>query len=390
MKQKEISEQVALVRRMYDEGETESAIFAALGQSREIFRDRCKRAGLEWWLQLPLEKRDPEKWERVRTSWANNLSGKHYLSVPARKEAEDKKHRAQAEAISKLIQEGRSQTAILESLNISEKVLRKRCREYGLDWWLKLPQQERDPERYDTFISKCREAAINNNRQLTEEEFAQKVHERSGGRLEYVSGFTDTDGHFIARCTTCGTKKEYACSTIRTAWFRDVIQCKRCISRQTEKRLAEKTAKSFERKQIKGKQIEFAVCRQCGALFPLSGGRKIFCSDECMRKYGNSQGSYKRDKRIKERTKDKDITLEKLYERDGGRCYLCGCKCDWDDCEREGGAFIAGDKYPSIEHVVPLSKGGEHSWENVKLACRRCNYLKSDTAPLKIEGAPRA
>ena len=32
-----------------------------------------------------------------------------------------------------------------------------------------------------------------------------------------------------------------------------------------------------------------------------------------------------------------------------------------------------------LHHVVPLAKGGEHSWGNVALAHRRCNYLKSDS-----------
>ena len=290
---------------------------------------------------------------------------------------------AQAMGIKQMISDGCTQSQILAKYNISEVTLRKRCDLAGVLWWMKLPQKERDPEKYAEFIRKCTEAAREQNRErrLSEEEFAQKVHERSGGRLEYVSGFTDTDGHFIARCTTCGTKKEYACSSIRTAWFRDAIQCQRCISRQTEKRLAEKTAKGFERKQIKGKQIEFAICRQCGALFPLSGGRKSFCSDECCHRYNNSKGHEKRDKLIRERTKDKGITLEKLFKRDGGICYLCGRSCDWNDFTMKDETFVAGESYPSIEHVVPLSRGGEHSWENVRLACRHCNSLKSDTAP---------
>ncbi|MFC9724785.1 HNH endonuclease [Bacillus cereus] len=36
------------------------------------------------------------------------------------------------------------------------------------------------------------------------------------------------------------------------------------------------------------------------------------------------------------------------------------------------------DYYPSIEHIIPVSKGGTHTWDNVKLDHRKCNYLKSN------------
>ncbi|MDQ3312022.1 MAG: HNH endonuclease, partial [Actinomycetota bacterium] len=35
----------------------------------------------------------------------------------------------------------------------------------------------------------------------------------------------------------------------------------------------------------------------------------------------------------------------------------------------------------SIDHVLPRSRGGEHIWENVAAACRRCNTVKRDRTP---------
>jgi 5-methylcytosine-specific restriction endonuclease McrA len=75
---------------------------------------------------------------------------------------------------------------------------------------------------------------------------------------------------------------------------------------------------------------------------------------------------------------DKDITVQGLFLRDGGRCYLCGKACDWADKIEIDGTIICGNRYPSIDHVRPLSKGGLHSWDNVKLAHRICNSLKND------------
>lgn len=37
--------------------------------------------------------------------------------------------------------------------------------------------------------------------------------------------------------------------------------------------------------------------------------------------------------------------------------------------------FKHGD---TIDHVIPRSRGGKHVWENVVLACKRCNAQKDD------------
>lgn len=49
-----------------------------------------------------------------------------------------------------------------------------------------------------------------------------------------------------------------------------------------------------------------------------------------------------------------------VFLRDEGRCQYCGRRAE------------------SIDHVVPRSRGGEHVWENVVAACRRCNAHKRD------------
>lgn len=75
---------------------------------------------------------------------------------------------------------------------------------------------------------------------------------------------------------------------------------------------------------------------------------------------------------------DRDITLEALYNRDGGVCALCGKPCDYENYIFDGNIFIAGNAYPSIDHIKPLSKGGSHTWNNVQLAHKQCNSIKSN------------
>ena len=89
----------------------------------------------------------------------------------------------------------------------------------------------------------------------------------------------------------------------------------------------------------------------------------------------------KRDRRIKNKEEVDSISLQELYERDKCVCWLCGELCNYDDKEyrvsKNGHGYLAtGPGYPSVDHVVPLSKGGTHTWDNVKLAHKRCNSKK--------------
>lgn len=65
------------------------------------------------------------------------------------------------------------------------------------------------------------------------------------------------------------------------------------------------------------------------------------------------------------------ITLPKLIKRDGLTCSICGLPCFY------GGSYQS-DLYPTIDHIVPISKGGGHTWNNVQVAHRLCNINKRD------------
>ncbi len=49
-----------------------------------------------------------------------------------------------------------------------------------------------------------------------------------------------------------------------------------------------------------------------------------------------------------------------VLARDGHTCQYCGSSAE------------------TVDHVVPRSRGGRHTWENVVAACRRCNSGKRD------------
>lgn len=64
------------------------------------------------------------------------------------------------------------------------------------------------------------------------------------------------------------------------------------------------------------------------------------------------------------------FTIAELYEMQEGRCYLCGGLMY---LEREAGIARA-----TVDHVVPLCRGGTNDDDNRKAAHRGCNVWKRD------------
>ena len=61
-------------------------------------------------------------------------------------------------------------------------------------------------------------------------------------------------------------------------------------------------------------------------------------------------------------------TLRALW---GDECYLCGRTMLFNPRDN------ASPLYATLEHVIPRSKGGQKTWDNIKLSCRECNSDKS-------------
>ncbi len=57
------------------------------------------------------------------------------------------------------------------------------------------------------------------------------------------------------------------------------------------------------------------------------------------------------------------LSRRAVFLRDDHRCQYCGSPAE------------------DVDHVMPRSRGGEHRWENVVAACRRCNASKQDRTP---------
>lgn len=62
----------------------------------------------------------------------------------------------------------------------------------------------------------------------------------------------------------------------------------------------------------------------------------------------------------------------KLYEKQKGRCYICG-RLTKLDSEHEN-----DDDFATVDHIIPVSKGGSSRSNNIALCCKLCNNLKGN------------
>ena len=66
-----------------------------------------------------------------------------------------------------------------------------------------------------------------------------------------------------------------------------------------------------------------------------------------------------------------DLTRHNILRRDGYRCQYCGTS-----------------KTPlTIDHVIPKTKGGQDTWENLVCACVKCNNKKGNRSPEQMNMA---
>lgn len=173
------------------------------------------------------------------------------------------------------------------------------------------------------------------------------------------------------RCEICRReyKKEY----------QKEYQKRRNVYGSMEEYLAEIARQKEERDQAKRESRKrIVVCDVCGKQFITYNPQQKRCSTECAKAHKRSkQPSKNHRKRIRMYGGEYDcsVTLKRLIERDGLRCKICGEMCDPND-HRWSKWF--GPLYPTLDHVIPLSKGGGHTWDNVQVAHAICNSAKRD------------
>jgi hypothetical protein len=99
--------------------------------------------------------------------------------------------------------------------------------------------------------------------------------------------------------------------------------------------------------------MENKICKNCGNEFPARKKNRVFCSSAC------SEAWY-----LKER-EDKRLSDYTIFQRDSFSCIYCGKS----PIEHPGLELV-------VDHIIPISQGGNESIYNLITSCVRCNMVK--------------
>jgi len=138
-------------------------------------------------------------------------------------------------------------------------------------------------------------------------------------------------------------------------------------------------------------------CIECGDHYEVGVGgnrenrrRRLsgWCSGKCEKPWVDADDESRgwvaamvRRARELNREFDPDITRRKVFEKADGVCHYCGIDTKWKAGER-----FAPD-LGTVDHVLPWEKGGNHTWDNVVLACWLCNAMKGTRLEFQSRGS---
>jgi 5-methylcytosine-specific restriction endonuclease McrA len=141
--------------------------------------------------------------------------------------------------------------------------------------------------------------------------------------------------------------------------------CKRCNARH---RLG---------KQPYAAQVtHVAACLSCGKTFLANKKKRLHCSGVCADNTANMRNWKHLQNR---RARLRGATIEsfgrkEIFERDGWICGICADPIDPD-------LKLPNTMSASVDHIIPIARGGAHERANVQAAHLKCNVIKGDKMP---------
>lgn len=148
---------------------------------------------------------------------------------------------------------------------------------------------------------------------------------------------------------------------------------KRCVTCSRAHELSRGIEKYYANKVYEARDV---LCCECGIVFHVErrARRRRYCSHACSRKAEKRRNKGQHRKRARKYgvAYDSTVKLAALMLRDNGRCMMCGHKVKLTKKHSRRRATLG--------HIVAMSKGGSHTWDNVQLECWACNTKWNDVA----------
>jgi hypothetical protein len=158
-----------------------------------------------------------------------------------------------------------------------------------------------------------------------------------------------------AICIVCG--QEFIKKTINSK------HCSRECQYFDEKK---KVREKYNKKPIYNK-----TCPKCSVTYLVRGSilKSPLCPT-CSLKALRREHKQKREM-VQRGVYIEDVPLEYIYMRDNGICQICKKKVKLNKDTNH-------NEHASLDHIIPLSKGGVHASYNIQLAHRICNSIKNN------------
>jgi hypothetical protein len=167
----------------------------------------------------------------------------------------------------------------------------------------------------------------------------------------------------------CYKRSNFVGIQTSTPWRSDLIlkQCTMCPSWYVYKRKLFCSQRCSQRK-YPTKELQTIVCK-CGKTFETKSETKTDCNRCVTRRYKSDHRKRARRYGVKYQP---GIKRTYIFERDSYKCHICKKMC------RIGKAWSNHPLDPTIDHLIPMSLGGDHVVENLATACFSCNSVKSN------------
>lgn len=181
----------------------------------------------------------------------------------------------------------------------------------------------------------------------------------------------DRSNHTVLCAAGCGRRAWKGGTSAASG----TIRCRSCITvdRGVRPTACEYCGGEFE-SQPRGKGWTRTCSKSCAANLELRTGVHPF-ADRPRRTIEERRAAWRRKNWTKRAARklvpSEPYTLAEIAERDAFRCGLCRRKVRMDLAGRH-------PRSPSIDHVVPLSLGGDDTRANVQLAHLGCNVKKGN------------
>jgi 5-methylcytosine-specific restriction endonuclease McrA len=232
----------------------------------------------------------------------------------------------------------------------------------------KFTKLSRNKDGYYSHCKDCRKAYQKANKEMIAEK--KKIYYNENKSNEDRKVFINTISNGGKVCSKCEEwnsydefKKKKDTKDGYDSW------CKKCVAKY---------------RKIKSKEISEYQKRYFAEL-PKEEKERMKANSKIYHQnyYENNKDKYYMY-RVKRRSNKNNVRFtpfqrKKIIERDKWKCQNCGCKVH----NRSTGNWNTPDK-AHIDHIIPISKGGNSEPSNLQTLCRTCNLSKQDKVETQL------